>query len=109
MATIDDKVVAMSFESGKFEQGASKVLAALDKLKAALNLKGAGKGLEDINTAGQKVDLSRIGQALEDIKSRFSALRVTALAALASIAVQAVQTATALAKSLAIDPFTAGF
>lgn len=109
MATIDDKVVAMSFEHGKFEQGVGKVLAGLDKLRAALNLKGAGKGLEDINTAGQKVDLSRISKTLEDIRGRFSALSVTAVAALATITVKALQTGAALAKSLAVDPFTQGF
>lgn len=109
MPTIDDKVVAMSFEHGKFEEGVGKVLAGLDKLKTALNLKGAGKGLEDINTAGQKVDLSHISKTLDDIKSKFSALSVAALAALATIAVRAVQTGLALVKSLTIDPIKQGF
>ena len=43
MATIDDKVVAMSFESSKFESGVDKSINALDKLKAALTFPHAGK------------------------------------------------------------------
>ena len=45
MATVDDKVVAMSFESSKFEDGVNRSLTAIDKLKAALQFKEAGKGL----------------------------------------------------------------
>ena len=43
MATIDDKVVAMSFESSKFESGVNKSISSLDKLKAALQFAHAGK------------------------------------------------------------------
>lgn len=109
MATIDDKVVAMSFEHSKFEQGVSKVLAGLDKLKNALNMRGAGKGLEDLNAAGRKIDLSHISRTLEDIRGRFSALSITAVAALTTITLKALQTGTALAKSLAVDPISQGF
>ena len=35
MATIDDKVVAISFESSKFEQGVNRTISSLEKLKGA--------------------------------------------------------------------------
>ena len=54
MATIDDKVVSVSFESSKFEEGVNKTISAIDKLKAALHFPEAGKGLDDINASGLK-------------------------------------------------------
>ena len=50
MATIDDKVVAMSFESSKFESGVNKSIESLDKLKSALQFPHAGKGIDDFDT-----------------------------------------------------------
>lgn len=109
MATIDDKVVAMSFESSKFESGVNSVISALDKLKKALHFPEAGKGLNEINAASQKVDLGHISKTLDEIRGKFSALSVTALAVLSSIAIKAVSAGTALVKSFTIDPIIQGF
>lgn len=109
MATIDDKVVAMSFESSKFESGVNNVLSGLDKLKRALHFPDAGKGLNDINAAGQKVDLSHISRTLDDIKGKFSAMSVAALAVFATIATRAVSAGAQVAKAFTIDPIIQGF
>jgi tape measure domain-containing protein len=109
MATIDDKVVAMSFESGKFESGIDKAISALDKLKKALHFPSAGKGLDDINAAGKKIDLSHIGKALDDIKGKFGALSVAALAVFANIATKAVSAGTQIVKAFTLDPIIQGF
>jgi tape measure domain-containing protein len=107
--TIDDKVVAMSFESSKFESGVSNAISAIDKLKAALHFPNAGKGLDDINAAGKRVDLGHIGNAVDDIKSRLGALRLAAVAVFANIASQAVSAGVRFAKSFTIQPIQAGF
>jgi len=109
MPTIDDKVVAMSFESSKFESGVSSAISALDKLKSALHFPNAGKGLDDINAAGKRVDLGHIGNAVDDIKSRLSGLRLAAVAVFANIASQAVSAGARFAKSFTIQPLIAGF
>jgi hypothetical protein len=79
MPTIDDKVVAMSFESSKFESGVSSAVSALDKLKAALHFPNAGKGLDDINAASKRVDLGHIGAAVDEIKNRLGIFVFAAL------------------------------
>ncbi len=107
VATIDDKVVSMSFESSKFESGVDKAIAALEKLKASL--KFDGKGFDDVNKAAQGVQLGHIGQAVDDIKSKFSALNVAALAVMANIAQKAVSAGANLIKAFTIDPAKAGF
>lgn len=109
MATIDDKVVSMSFESSKFESGVNNVISAIDKLKKALHFPDAGKGLSDIDAAGKKIDLSHIGKAVDDIKGKFSALSVAALAVFATIATKAVSAAGQLVKSFTLGPIIAGF
>ena len=109
MATIDDKVVAMSFESSKFESGVNNTLSALDKLKAALHFPSAGKGLDEFNKASKRVDLSHIASGVQDIESKLGTLRLTAVAVFASIAQKALQTGSQLVKTFTIDPMKAGF
>jgi tape measure domain-containing protein len=109
MAVIDDKVVAMSFESSKFESGVNKTIASLEKLKSALHFPGAGKGLSEIDAAAKKVDLSHISKGVDGILGKLSALRVAALAVFTSIALKAVQAGTAFLKSFTLDPIKAGF
>ena len=109
MATIDDKVVAMSFESAKFEAGVNKSLSALDKLKAALHFPNAGKGLDDISAASKRVNLSHIASGVDEIKNKLSALSVAALAVFAQIAQKAVAAGANLVKAFTLDPLKAGF
>src|SRR4051812_5294420 len=109
MPTIDDKVVAMSFESSKFESGVHSAVSALDKLKAALHFPHAGKGLDDISAASKRVDLGHIGTAVDDIKNRLGALRLAAVAVFANIAQQAIASGARFAKAFTIDPIKAGF
>jgi tape measure domain-containing protein len=107
--TIDDKVVAMSFESSKFESGVSNAVSAIDKLKAALHFPNAGKGLDDINAASKRVDLGHIGAAVDEIKGKFGALSVAALAVFANIAQKAVAAGTNIVKSLTVSPISQGY
>src|SRR6188472_4157690 len=107
--TIDDKVVAMSFEAGKFEQGVNSAIRALEKLKASLKFPNAGKELNDINAAAKRVDLGHIAKGVEDVKNRLGALRLAAIAAFAQIATRAVAAGAAVIKSFTIGPLIQGF
>ena len=109
MANIDDKVVAMSFESSKFESGVNTAINAINKLKSSLSFPSAGKGLTDISDAANKVDLSHIGKAVDSIKSKFSFLSVAAISALNTIVSKAVTAGISVLKSFTIDPIKAGF
>ena len=109
MASVDDKVVAMSFEGGKFESGVARVMTLLDSLKKSLKIENAGKGLEDIDKAGKKVDLAHIGQAVDDIRNKFSALSIAAIAVFAQIVTKAAAAGAQLVKSFTIGPIIDGF
>jgi tape measure domain-containing protein len=108
MATIDDKVVAMSFESSKFESGVNSTISALDKLKASLKLPAASKGLEDVGNAAKRIDLSHIGRGIDAIVQKLNYFSVTALAIFANVAMKAVQAGAQIVKALTFDPILDG-
>jgi tape measure domain-containing protein len=106
--TVDDKVVAMSFENSKFESGVRSTLSALDKLKHALDFKNAGKGLEGLNAAANRTNLSHIGRGIDELNSKFGALRVTGIAVMASIAGRAVSAGANMVKAFTFAPVIDG-
>ena len=109
MAVIDDKVVAMSFESSKFESGVNSTISALDKLKASLKLPAASKGLDDVGAAAKRIDLSHIGRGVDAIQQKLSYFSVAALAIFANVAMGAVRSGAQIIKSLSIEPILGGY
>lgn len=108
MSSIDERIVAMKFDGSKFQSGIEAAKSAFDKLKSALDFKGGTKGLDDINAAAKRTDLSTIGRAVEDIKSKFSALGVIGVTAIAKIASSAMNFAGTMARNF-VRPIVDGF
>lgn len=109
MASIDDKVVEMTFRSESFLSGATRVLEALSRMKLGLSsLKNAGHDLDGLNRAGEHVQLGHISSALESISSKFHAMSVIGVTALATVASSAVTAGLHMVKALTIDPIKAG-
>ena len=107
--TIDQRVVEMRFDNKQFESNVSTTMSTLDKLKRSLNLTGASKGLEEVNSAAKKCDMSTLGSAVETVKTKFSALEVMGITALANITNSAVNAGKRIVSALTIDPVKAGF
>ena len=82
---VDNRVVSMQFDNKRFEKNVSDSLSTLDKLKKSLKLDGATKGLQEVDAAAKKVDFSGMSKAVDTVNSRFSALSVMAVTALANI------------------------
>lgn len=81
----------------------------LPKSQKTLNMDGATKGLESIDSAAKKVDMSGLGSAVETVKTRFSALEIMAVTALANITNSVVNTGKQMLRSLTIEPISQGF
>ena len=107
--TIDERVVEMRFDNKQFESGAQTTMSTLDKLKKSLNMDGATRGLESIDNAAKKVDMSGLGSAVETVKLRFSALEVMAVTALANITNSVINTGKEMLSSLTVAPIKQGF
>ena len=109
MATIDDKVVSISFESSKFESGVNRTISSLDKLKAALHFPNAGKGLTILMHAAKRVDLGHIAKGVEEIRGALEALRLIAIGVLANLQRTAVRAGAAFVKAFTLDPIQGWF
>lgn len=107
--TIDERVVEMRFDNKQFESNVQTSLSTIEKLKKSLDMDGATKGLESIDSAAKKVDMSGLGSAVETVKTRFSALEVMAITALANITNSVVNTGKQMLRSLTIEPIADGF
>ena len=107
--TIDEKVVEMRFDNRNFEKNVQGTLSTLDKLKQKLNLTGASKGLENIGQVANKIDMSGMSNAVDTVRSRFSALEVMGITALANITNSAVNAGKRIVKSLTVEPVMDGW
>ena len=106
--TVDSRVVEMRFDNKQFESNVQTSMSTLDKLKQKLNLSGASKGLDGLNTAAKNVDMNSLGRGVETVTAKFSALQVMGVTALANITNSAVNASKNLVSALTIDPVKNG-
>ena len=108
--TVDQRVVEMRFDNKQFEEGISTTMSNLDKFKKSLKLEGATKGLEDVSTAANKLDFTRIentacqaGFHIQDVWLKLSNVFEY------RIARRSLDVAGNMAKALTIEPIMTGF
>ena len=106
--TVDERVVSMQFDNKNFEKNVSTSMSTLEKLKQKLSFKGATKGLENIDKAVKKVNISSLSDSVDTVGVRFSSLQVVATTALANITNSAVNTAKRMASAFTLDPIIDG-
>lgn len=109
MSTIDNRVVEMNFDNSKFASGVSKTLGLLGTLKAALNLNGATKGLQDVNTAAQQFNSAPMEQGVGRIAGQFTAMQAVALGALTNVGAKISNMALQMGREFTVAPIMAGF
>ena len=107
--TIDQRVVEMRFDNKNFESNAAASISTLDKLKKSLNLTGASKGLDNINSAAKNNNMYALGDAVQTVHAKFSALDIMGVTALVNITNQAVNAGKKIASALTIEPVKTGF
>lgn len=107
--TTDERVVEMRFDNKQFESNVQTSLSTLDRLKKSLNLSGAAKGFDEIDSASKKVNMNGLANAVESVRLKFSALEVMAVTALANITNSALNAGKRIVSALTIDPIKTGF
>lgn len=106
---VDDRVVSMEFDNANFEKNVKTSMSTLERLKQALNFRGATKGLEAVDSAAKKVNFSSMASAVDQIGVRFSAMQVVATTALANITNAAVNAGKQMVGALTIQPAISGY
>ena len=107
--TIDEKVVEMRFDNQDFEKNVSQSMSTLDKLKSALDFSGVDKTFSGLTSAANKLDLGGVGNAIENVGSKFSWLETVATGALLNIGASIESYLVNQLKGLTIDNVTDGF
>ncbi len=78
--TIDERIVEMRFDNAQFERNISTSMGTLEKLKKALELKGATKGLEDVSRRASKgIQMDRIADSIAAVERRFSTMGIVGM------------------------------
>ena len=106
---VDERVVSMQFDNANFEKNVSTTMSTLDKLKAKLKLDNVGKGFDNINKSVKNVDMTTLSASVGTVSSKFSALEVMGITALANITNSAVNAGKRMLASFTIDPVKTGF
>lgn len=106
---VDERVVSMQFDNANFEKNVSTTMSTLDKLKQKLKLDDSVKSFDNVNKSVKNVDISSLSRSVETVSSKFSALEVMGVTALANITNSAVNASKRMLASFTIDPVKTGF
>lgn len=109
MSAVDDRIIAMKFDNKQFEPAARATMSTLDRLKAALNFSGSGKGLADLQNSADHFSLANIGNAASGISGKFLAMSTIAITAIANIVNRAVDAGIRIVKAFTLTPLQQGF
>lgn len=107
--TIDERVVSMSFDNKQFESGVQTSLSTLDKLKKALSFNKETKGISDLENAAKNFDMSGMGNSVDNIKMKFSALDVFVAGILKNMADDVYRFGMNMANALTFEQVNAGW
>lgn len=106
---IDQRVVEMGFDNARFEKNVHTSISTLDKLKAALNLDGATKGISNIESAFNKLNLGNVSGAVDKIAERFSAMGIIGMRVLENLTDKAMELGKKLMDFAVLEPMSAGW
>ncbi len=109
MSSVDSRIVTMKFDNGQFEKGAGTTISTLDRLKQALHLPGATKGLENVQDAANRTNLGTLQGGVTKVSAGFTAMATIAITALATITQKAMSAGAQIIKSLTLQPVMDGF
>jgi tape measure domain-containing protein len=107
MSSIDNRVVSMTFDNRQFERSMAETLSSLNDLSRGLQMVGAIEGLSGINQAAEKVNLSGIETALDNISSKFSVMGAIGFAAIQKLTHAAMDFAVSVGQK-ALGPLLGG-
>ena len=107
---VDERVVTMQFDNRQFEDNVKTSMSTIDKLKKALNFEKAGEGLEKVKDSINlnKINITGLSGAIDQVNAKFSALQVIGVTALSNITNQAMSMSKKMISALTINPVKDG-
>ena len=108
-SNVDNRVVNMKFNNGEFEKNVSTSLSSIEKLKEGLKFEGVQQSASTINNSLKGITLNFLGEAVDAVGEKFSAMGTVATTALTNITNSVINAGKALVNEIAIEPITQGF
>lgn len=109
MTTIDKRVVQMAFDNDQFEKGVGTSLNTIKSLKKGLNFDDSTRSLSSLSRAAGSFSLNGIGQGVQEISNRFSALGVMGMGVILNLTNAAINFGKTVASTFFVDPVKLGF
>lgn len=106
---VDTKTVEMRFDNQDFEKNCKQSMSTLEKLKKALKLDGASRGLSDIEKASKKLDFRDLQGNVDSVGKRFSALEAIATGVFFRIGQKAADAGLRMVKSMTVDQLSSAW
>lgn len=109
MATIEERIVNMRFNNSGFASGVQSTMSLLDRLKSALRLGGASRGIEDVNASMGRFNINPMMSGLQVAQGGFSSLQTIAVGSLLTIGNKITDLGLQMAGGLSMKPVMDGF
>lgn len=109
MATIEERIVNMKFNNSGFASGVQSTMSLLDRLKGALRLGGASRGIEDVNASMGRFNINPMMSGLQVAQTGFSSLQTIAVGSLLTIGNKITDLGLQMAGGLSMKPVMDGF
>jgi hypothetical protein len=107
MSEIENRIVSIKFDNKSFEQNIGETLKSIDDLNKSLSRIDGKSAFVGMSEAAEDVSLDGIGEAVDNISGKFSALGAIAFTALQSLTNSAIDSAKRMA-GLVFDPLLGG-
>lgn len=107
--TVDERIVRMQFDNTQFEQNVQTSLGTLGNLKQALDFGNTSKSLDGLNDAVKNNKFSYLGSAIDSVTSKFSALEIAGITAIANITNSVVNKLKSGLDAITVRPLMDGF
>ena len=106
---VEEKVLEMRFDNRDFERNVSTTLGSIEKLKQGLKFEKSAEGLANIGKGIKDLSFDGLYKGVETVSSKFSALEVVGITALANITNSAINASKRLISEFTIEPISTGF
>lgn len=107
--SIEDKIISLKFDNAQFSKGVMSSQKTLEQLNRALEMRGATKGLDTVESRASRFNLGTLAEAPKAVANGFSVMAGAAAVALGNIASKAISTGATLLNSFTMQPIMDGF
>src|SRR4029079_14224317 len=99
MASVDNRIVNMTFNNADFESRISSTIKSLQSLDKTIGEVGTKGGLQNLAAEANKFSLDGMSSAIEGVSAKFLAMTTIGITALANLTNRAIDAGIQIAKS----------